>query len=128
MSPDLILVISVVGAVLLVVILFNWIDGKFDKKTKWYKLNNKVIRKYLEVPGINPCTKCGCEKCDLIVDLNIPEIAIDKNKEVLFSSYFWPLFYIQCQKCGTRSKEDDDLSSVINAWNMDSRFQLEDNK
>ena len=122
------LVISVVGAVLFIVILFSWIDGKFDKKTKWYRLSGKVIREYENIPGINPCTKCGCEKCDLIMDLNIPEVSIDKNKEVRFSSYFRPLFYIQCQKCGTRTKESAELNYVINTWNMDSRFQLEDNK
>ena len=128
MSPELIFVICVFGGIGLSILLICWIDGAFKRKTEWYKLSGKVIREYENIPGINPCTKCGCEKCDLIVDLNIPEVSIDKNKEVRFSSYFRPLFYIQCQKCGTRTKESAELNYVINTWNMDSRFQLEDNK
>lgn len=127
MSPELILGISLVGAALFILILINWIDGKFTRKTKWYKLSGKVIREYDDVPGIKPCTKCGSKDCRLYIDLNIPEISIDK-KEVVFSDYFWPKFHIECIKCGSRSKEDGDLSSVINAWNIDSRFQLEENK
>ena len=127
MSPELIFVICVFGGIGLSILLICWIDGAFKRKTKWYKVNEPFIRKYKNVPGINACTKCGSDNCILYIDYNLPQIGIYK-KEVVFDNYCWPRFYVECQKCGTRSLEDGDIKYVIDKWNMDSRFQLEDNK
>lgn len=118
-------VLLIILAVVFVVILAA-ISGVFDQKIKCYEVDT-IKRTYYDVPGVKPCNKCGQEKCNIVMNVGINGVGIYK-KEVRFRYGVIPMFYIECPKCGCRSKEANNLGEAILAWNMDSRFQIDDNE
>lgn len=123
---EIIFTVALIAAGIIFVAFLAWLNGSFDTKTKWYKVD-AIKRSYYDVPGIKPCNKCGQEKCNIVMNIDINAVGIYK-KEVRFKEYIRPIFHIECPNCGARSREEYNLRETVLAWNMDSRFQLEENK
>lgn len=117
-------IIILVIIVLSLIVCYSIDNSGILRKTKWYNVD-KIEKSYYDIPGVSPCTKCGQEKCNLIMIFDMKRIGIHK-KDVSGIYNTTPYFYVECPRCGCRSQESNSLKAVIETWNMDSRFQLEE--
>lgn len=94
---------------------------EMSKLSKCHKLEpTDYIRRYTNIPGILNCPCCKSQDILTVMTIKFPKIISNRSSydPISFDEHNTDVtWYIECNECGIKTKEFDEINDAILNWN-----------